>query len=85
MDIDEFRAFAIAELSRLKPDTAHALAGLDLETDLITSGIVDSFAFLELCLAIERKTGAIVDLGELEPEQFSTLRGLYGIVGATSG
>lgn len=77
MDIEEFRLFVISELRRMKPDSAAVLDRLSAETDLITSGIVDSHDFIDLCLAIEEKTGVFIDLAELEPEQFSTVLALH--------
>ena len=46
------------------------------ETDLISTGLIDSFGFVELILFIEKETGYRVDLNGADPEEFTILRGL---------
>ena len=49
---------------------------IDGSTDLLAAGILDSVAFVELMLVIEQLSGCKIDLGELDPEVFSTVSGL---------
>lgn len=46
------------------------------DTDLIASGILDSMGFIELLLFVESIIGRKIDLGELDPTEFTTIRGL---------
>jgi len=46
------------------------------ETDLMASGILDSFGFLESLASIEDSTGLDVDYSQLDSESFTTLQGL---------
>ena len=80
MDIEAFHSLVIGYLSEADPAKAKSIATIDVADDLLASGFVDSHKFIDLCLAIEEKTGAVIDLGELDPEQFSTIVGLYAIV-----
>jgi acyl carrier protein len=84
MDFHSFRAQAIAFLQANDPARRDQFDTLRGEDDLFASGLVDSHAFINLCLALEEKTGAIIDLGELDPDQFSTLNGLYAVVSAVA-
>jgi acyl carrier protein len=49
------------------------------ETDLLATGIVDSFGFVELILCVEEKSGSKVDLSDVDPAEFSTVSGLCRI------
>jgi acyl carrier protein len=49
---------------------------LDDETDLLATGIIDSFGFLDLISEIEDCTGLPLDLGGLDPDSLLSLRGL---------
>lgn len=49
---------------------------LDLDVDLIGSGIFDSLAFLELVAMLEGEFRVELDFAELDPERFTTPRGL---------
>lgn len=46
------------------------------DTDnLFDSGILDSFEFLDMIIALEEKTGLRIELADMEADQISTLRG----------
>lgn len=47
-------------------------------TDLFETGVLDSFAFVELVAFLEARAGRSPDLLALEPEVFATLDGLCG-------
>jgi acyl carrier protein len=82
MDFRTFSFYAIAFLKSSDPERAAQFDTLRGGDDLLASGLVDSHVFINLCLALEEKTGVIIDLGELDPEQFSSLNGLYAVVTA---
>jgi acyl carrier protein len=45
-------------------------------TNLLESGLLDSFAFVDLILFLENCTGEKVDLLDVNPEEFAVVRGL---------
>jgi acyl carrier protein len=55
------------------------------DTDLLTSGILDSLGFLELFTFLQRQSGRTVDLSDIDPDVFSTLSGLCGAFSADDG
>ena len=79
MDFETFRHAVIDFLSAARPDLAARIAPLGADDDMFEAGVVDSATFLDLCLALEEKTGGMIDITELEPEQFSTIRGLFDV------
>jgi acyl carrier protein len=53
------------------------------DTELLGSGLLDSFDFLDLIVHIETKTGRKIDLSVADPNQFSLVSGLWQL--ATGG
>ncbi len=49
------------------------------DTELLGSGLLDSFDFLDLIVFIESKTGRKIDLSVADPNQFSLVRGLWSL------
>jgi acyl carrier protein len=49
------------------------------ETELLGSGLLDSFDFLDLIVHIETKLSVKIDLSVADPNQFSTVRGLWNL------
>lgn len=47
------------------------------DTELLGSGLLDSFDFLDVIVYIENKTGKKIDLSVADPNQFSLVSGLY--------
>jgi acyl carrier protein len=45
-------------------------------TDLIASGFLDSFGFIELIMFMESKTGCKIDLSDIEPSEFTVVKKL---------
>jgi acyl carrier protein len=45
---------------------------VDLETDLIRSGLYDSMSFIDLIVSIEEAYGIEIDLEKISPDQLST-------------
>jgi acyl carrier protein len=83
MLLDEFRSLVVSQLSGQIPDRMPAIEALTNEDDLLASGLVDSYALIELCLALETQTGATIDIGTLEPEQFGSIEALFKLVTAS--
>jgi acyl carrier protein len=52
-----------------------SVAGLDADTDLIASGILDSVGFVEMLAYAEALLGQHIDLSDIDPEQFTKLGG----------
>jgi acyl carrier protein len=85
MRLADFRAFVVAHLASQVPEKAEAIEALKSNDDLLESGLVDSYALIDLCLAVEAWTGATIDIGVLEPEQFSSIEALLEVVNAKGG
>jgi acyl carrier protein len=79
MDLDTFSRTVVNFLIEARPDLAARIAPLGVDDDMFEAGVVDSGTFLDLCLALEEQTGDIIDITESEPEQFSTIRGLFDL------
>ena len=52
---------------------------LSMDTELLGSGLLDSFDFLDLIVHIESKTGHKIDLAVADPNEFSVVRGLWNL------
>jgi acyl carrier protein len=55
---------------------------LSMETELLGSGLLDSFDFLDLIVYIEGRTGHKIDLAMADPNEFSLVRGLWNLTQA---
>ena len=58
------------------------------ETDLIETGLIDSLALVELLFEVEREFGVALPLGDLEVDDFRTIRRMADLVrklGAVEG
>ena len=53
-----------------------ATSALKEDTDLMGSGLLDSLGFIELLVYVESVTGEKIDLSDLDPGDFTTIRGL---------
>lgn len=51
-----------------RPDEA-----LDADTPLISSGLIDSFALVDVVMALEDVTGLRIDPGRVQPRDFETV------------
>lgn len=49
---------------------------ISADTELLGTGILDSFGFLDLIVHIESQTGFQIDLAEADPAEFAIVRGL---------
>lgn len=52
---------------------------ISADTELLGSGLLDSFGFLDLIVYIESQTGLQVDLTEADPSEFSVVKGLCNL------
>jgi acyl carrier protein len=52
---------------------------ITLDTELLGSGLLDSFDFLDLIVHIESRTGRKIDLAAADPNEFSFVRGLWNL------
>lgn len=52
---------------------------ISADTELLGSGLLDSFDFLDLIVHIESKTGKKIDLAAADPSEFSVARGLWNL------
>jgi acyl carrier protein len=55
---------------------------VSMETELLGSGLLDSFDFLDLIVYIEGRTGNKIDLAMADPNEFSLVRGLWNLTQA---
>jgi acyl carrier protein len=62
--------------SNHRPATAATSAAITEETDLLATGLLDSFGFVDLILFIESQNDCEVDLTHAEPKEFSVVKGL---------
>lgn len=77
MTQDQFIAMLIDWLRANKQFSANLQVSPDME--LLGSGLLDSFDFLDLIVHIETKLGRKIDLSVADPNQFSTVRGLWNL------
>jgi acyl carrier protein len=55
------------------------------DTELLGSGLLDSFDFLDLIVHIETQTGHKIDLAVADPNEFSIVRGLWNLTHGDGG
>ena len=55
------------------------------DTELLGSGLLDSFDFLDLIVHIESKTGRKIDLSTADPNEFALVRGLWSLALSAEG
>jgi acyl carrier protein len=48
-------------------------------TNLMESGLLDSIGFVELIVFMESQTGSNIDLTDVDPSEFTTVKGLSQI------
>jgi acyl carrier protein len=51
-------------------------AAITADTDLLGSGLLDSFGFVDLIVYIESLDGCSIDLTEADPAEFTIVKGL---------
>jgi len=53
--------------------------GISADTDLIASGLLDSFGFIDLIVFIESQSGCKIELTDVDPSEFCVVKGLCRI------
>ena len=72
---------AVLEWVRAHNQQRDPLAGeVTEDTDLLVSGMLDSMGFVELMAFMEETTGFKIDLIDLDPSEFTKIRGLCAYV-----
>jgi hypothetical protein len=77
MLLEEFRDLVVTQLLAQLPDKAAGIQALSNDDDLLGSGLVDSYAFIDLCLAIEARTEQ-TSTSAPRAAQFGSIAALYG-------
>lgn len=49
------------------------------ETDLVAAGLLDSLGLIELVAFLEERAGCKIDLADVDPSEFSVVKGLCRI------
>ena len=68
----------LTEWIRTNKQAGEAL-NVSMETELLGSGLLDSFDFLDLIVHIETTSGHKIDLAIADPNEFSIVRGLWNL------
>jgi acyl carrier protein len=55
-----------------------------IDTDLFETGVLDSLAFIELLVTLEREFGTTVSVDDLEVDHFRSIRLIAAFVGSRS-
>jgi acyl carrier protein len=67
----------VTEWVKRSRDAGHGdLSDFTEGTDLIATGILDSRGFIEMMLEVEQQTGNRIDLSDVDPGEFTTIKGL---------
>jgi D-alanine--poly(phosphoribitol) ligase subunit 2 len=56
---------------------------VEVDTDVIAGGLLDSLAFVQLLVSLEEEFGLEVNLAELELEDFSTVSSIARLVSSS--
>ncbi len=76
MQLEHAREMIIELLAPQLSQSGKTAGDLNGNTDLVQTGVVDSLGFIDLIVALERKTGVEMDLFDTDPSEFVTLDGL---------
>jgi acyl carrier protein len=77
MNPEQLQQLVIEWIETNKRTSNHV--GISAETELLGTGILDSFGFLDLIMHIESKTGLQIDLADADPGEFAFVRGLCNL------
>jgi D-alanine--poly(phosphoribitol) ligase subunit 2 len=67
------RSFIEAKVYEIAIEHHRPASGFDDDLNLIETGLFDSLAFVHLILAIEKQFDMELDIGDLGPEEFTTV------------
>lgn len=73
---DHLKAFIIDEAEKRGINDASEVA-LAEDSNLFDIGLVNSFSMVSLLIHVEQMLGVSVDITDLDPETFFTMRGIY--------
>ena len=76
----EIRDFVVVFLEKKAKQQGKVIQGFDDDFQFLTSGLLDSFGFMELLTAVEANWNITVDLSEVEPTEFGQLDGFVRTV-----
>jgi acyl carrier protein len=76
MQLDALINHMTAWVKRTQDLTQRELPELTEDTDLIMAGILDSRSFIEMMMEVEQQTGNQIDLNDVDPGEFTTIKGL---------
>lgn len=61
------------------------VSDVDANDNLVANGVLDSFSFLEFIASIEDAFSIELDLGDMDPSEFSSVNGLVSIITKLNG
>ena len=76
----DVRAIVIDLVTPRLERAGKSAAELEDSTELLQSGLIDSFEFLDLITEIEQRAGVEIDLAALDGDDFTTVGGLVRYV-----
>ena len=76
MDAERLMEAARRWVENKSREIDNVMVEITLESNLFVTGLLDSLAFIELVAFIEEQSGRRVDLLDIDPEEFTTIRGL---------
>ncbi|MBI3668706.1 MAG: acyl carrier protein [Acidobacteria bacterium] len=77
MDSSETRLIdLVIDWVRANKRSGNGTADITPDTDLVASGLLDSFGFVDLIVYIESLDGCKIDLTEADPSEFTVVKGL---------
>lgn len=74
------RARALLEEAWLASGEPAPMPAFDDDDHLLEVGAADSFQIIELITGLEAAYGVTFDLGDLDPNRVSSIRGLYDVL-----
>lgn len=79
MSENELVNLVVEWVKKNRKDAGLAPLEVTADTDLIASGLLDSFSFVDLVMYVESQGGCRVDLTDAEPGEFCMIKGLCRI------
>ena len=80
---ESLRSIVLDALKAHCLDQALDVASLDANADLLQSGVLDSFAFLDFVEDVQQRSGISVDLEQVDAGELATIDKLIrGVLGA---
>ena len=70
------RDYILQKVEELSSQSGRNIGDVDDDFNLLQSGLIDSLAFLELVMTVEKEFDLEIDFSDLDPTEFTTLGGL---------